>query len=155
VDRVEPLARSWAPAVGLVVLAWLAAGVTIAWWLLADDAPGRLLAAVGTVGLIAAALFGSLARPRLSVDTEGVTVRGLTGTRSWPWRHVRRVRVARHRRLGRDIPMLELDLLDEVDEVDPTERDGTQEHLIVLGRLDLNADPDDVLASIQQLRGLG
>lgn len=150
-DRVEPLARSWSPAIGLVVLAWAAAGVTVAWWVLIDDAPGRLLAAVGTAGLIAAALFGSLARPRLSVDAEGVAVRGLAGARSWPWRRVRRVRVARHRRLGRDIPMLELDLLDEVD---PTQPDEAQERLIVLGRLDLNADPDDVLASIQHLRGL-
>jgi Bacterial PH domain len=70
----------------LVVLGWLATAVTVAWFLLADDAPGRLLAAIATIGLIAAALFGSIARPRLSVDNEHVAIRGLTGTRTWPWR---------------------------------------------------------------------
>jgi len=133
------------------VLAWIAAAVAAVWSVFAEDAPGRLLAAVGAVGLVAAAVFGSVARPRLSVDDGGVTVRGLTGARTWPWRQVRRVRVATHRRLGRDIPMLELDLLDEID---PTGPQDAVERLIVLGRLDLDADPDDVLHSIQALRGL-
>ena len=150
-DQAARAARSWAPSVGLVVLAWLGAAVALAWWLLIDDAPGRVLAATAMVGLIAAGVFGSLARPRLAVDAEGVTVRGLAGSRRWPWRQVRRVRVARHRRLGRDIPMLELDLLDAVD---PTRPDDAAERLVVLGRLDLDADPDDVLDSIQRLRGL-
>lgn len=151
-DNTEPAtARCWAPSRGLVGLAWVSAAVTAAWWPLADDAPGRLLAGIGTVGLVVAALFGSLARPRLRVDDQGVTIRGVTGVRSWPWRQVRRVRVARHRRLGRDIPMLELDLLDDIE---PTHPDEAAERLIVLGRLDLDADPHDVLDCIRRLRGL-
>ena len=118
---------------------------------MAEDGAGRLIAGVATVGLVAAALFGSIARPRLAVDDQGVAVRSLTGVRSWPWRQVRRVRVVRHRRLGRDIPMLELDVLDATD---PTRPGEAVERLIVLGRLDLNADPDDVHASIQRTRGL-
>jgi len=129
------------------VLAWLAAAAAVAWFLLTDDAPGRLLAAVGTIGLVAAALFGSLARPRLSVDNERVAVRGLNGTQSWPWRRVSRIRVVRHRRLGREIPMLELDVLD-------TDVQDDGQRLIILGRLDLNADPEDVLDAIQRIRGL-
>lgn len=150
-DNVETAPRSWAPSLGLVVVAWATAGLTLVWSLFADDGPGRLIAGVATVGLIAAALFGSIARPRLAVDGQGVAVRSLTGARSWPWRQVRRVRVVRHRRLGRDIPMLELDVFDAID---PTRPDEAMERLIVLGRLDLNADPDDVLASIQRTRGL-
>lgn len=148
----QPATRAWAPAFGLVVLAWLAAAVAVAWFLLAGDAPGRLLAAVGTIGLVATALFGSLARPRLSVNSERVTVRGLTGTRAWSWHQVGRIRVVRHRRLGREIPMLELDVTDT--ELRNTGRDEPSQRLIVLGRLDLNADPDDVLDAIQRIRGL-
>ena len=139
-DKDQPVARAWAPSFGLVMLAWLAAAVTVAWFLLTDDAPGRLLAM---------ALFGSIARPRLSVDNERVAVRSLTGTQTWPWRQVSRVRVVRHRRLGRDIPMLELDVLDN-DDRDPL----PGQRLIVLGRLDLNADPEDVLETIHHIRGL-
>jgi hypothetical protein len=152
VDKAQPAARSWAPAFGLVVLAWLCAAVTIAWFLLVDDAPGRLLAATGTIVLVAAALFGSIARPRLSVDSERVAVRGLTGTASWPWHRVSRIRVARHRRLGREIPMLELDVLDA--DTHYADRDDPGQRLIILGRLDLNADPEDVLDAIQRIRGL-
>lgn len=136
----------------MVVLAWLAAAVTTAWFLLADDAPGRLLAAVGTIWLVATALFGSLARPRLSVNSERVTVRGLTGTRAWPWHRVGRIRVVRHRRLGREIPMLELDIADI--DLQYAGRDDPGQRLILLGRLDLNADPEDVLDAIQRIRGL-
>jgi Bacterial PH domain len=135
-------ARSWAPAIGLVVVAWLGAAAALALLMLTDDAPGRLLAGIAVLGLAAIGLFGSVARPRLAVDEERVAVCGLTGTRSWPWQQVHRVRVVRHRRLGRDIPMLELDVL------------NGEERLIVLGRFDLNADPDDVHDQIQQVRGL-
>lgn len=135
-------ARSWAPGIGLVVVAWLGAAIALAMLLLTDDAPGRLLAGVAVLGLAAIGLFGSVARPRLAVDDERVTVRGLAGTRSWPWQQVHRVRVVRHRRLGRDIPMLELDIL------------NGDERLIVLGRFDLNADPVDVHEQIRQIRGL-
>jgi Bacterial PH domain len=152
VDKTQPASRSWAPAFGLVVLAWLGAAVAMAWFLLADDAPGRLLAATGTIGLVAAALFGSIARPRLSVDNERVAVRSLTGTRVWPWRQVSSIRVVRHHRLRREIPMLELELLD----TDARDADGDDpdQRLIILGRLDLNADPEDVLDAIQHIRGL-
>jgi hypothetical protein len=133
------------------MLAWLAAALAIAWFLLADDAPGRLLAAAGTIGLAAAALFGSIARPRLSVDSEHVAVRSLTGVKAWPWRQVSSIRVVRHRRLGREIPMLELDILD----TGAQEADGDpRQRLIIMGRLDLNADPEDVLEAIQRIRGL-
>jgi hypothetical protein len=136
--------HSWSPSRGLVVVGWSAAAVAVVLTVLADHPPSRLLGVVATVGLAAAALFGMLARPRLTVDDTGVTVHGLTGARHWPWARVHRLRVVAHRRLGREVSMLELDALDE---------DGT-EHLVVLGRIDLDADPHDVLAVIHSVRGL-
>jgi len=136
--------RSWSPSRGLVITAWAAVAFAALLAVLATDAPSRLLAVVAAVGLAAGALFGSVARPRLAVDEAGVAVRGLVGVQRWPWARVHRLRVVRHRRLGREVPMLELDALDE---------DGT-EKLVVLGRLDLDAHPEDVLAEVQAVRGL-
>lgn len=136
--------QSWSPSRGLVVVGWLAAAVALVLTVLATDSAGRLFGAVATVGLGAGALFGTIARPRLAVDGAGVTVRGLASSRHWPWGRVHRLRVVRHRRLGREIPMLELDALAE---------DGS-EQLVVLGRIDLDADPEDVLTTIRSLRGL-
>lgn len=123
---------------------WVAAALALSFVLLTDDAPSKLFAAVATVGLAVGAVFGTVARPRFAVDHDGVSVRGVTGVRRWPWSGVHRLRVVRHRRLGRDVAMLELDAVDQ---------DGT-ERLVVLGRLDLDAHPDDVLAEVQSLRGL-
>lgn len=138
------MTHSWSPARGLVGVGWAAAAVALVMTTLAGDSPSRLFGAVATIGLAAAALFGTLARPRLAVDDTGVSVRGLTGTRHWPWARVHRLRIVAHRRLGREVSMLEVDAVAE---------DGT-EHLTVLGRIDLDADPHDVLTTIQSLRGL-
>jgi len=113
--------------------------------MLSDDPPGRLLESIAALFLGAAALFGTVARPRFAVSSTGVAVRGLLGTRHWPWSRVHRLRVVQHRRLGREIPMLELDAVED---------DGS-ERLVVLGRLDLGAYPDDVLRAVQAIRGLG
>jgi hypothetical protein len=81
-------------------------------------------------------LFGTVARPRLAADAAGITVRSLTGRRHWNWADVT-VRLVHTRRLGRDMPTVELD-------ADPD--------LVVLGWLDLGADPADVVDAISALR---
>lgn len=136
--------HSWSPQPGLVVLGWLAAAVAGGLTALAEDPPGQLLGVLAAAVLAAAALFGTVARPRLSIDEVGVAVRGLLTTHRWTWAHVHRLRVVRHRRLGREVPMLELDAI---------EPDGT-ERLVVLGRLDLGAHPQDVLDAVHTARGL-
>ena len=136
--------RSWSPRLGLVVVCWLATAVALVLALLTDDAPGRVLGAVAAAGLAAAALFGTVARPRFAVDESGVAVRSLLGVRHWPWARVHRLRVVRYRRLGREMPMLELDAVDD---------DGS-ERLVVLGWFDLGEHPDEVLAEVQAARGL-
>ncbi|MFR9803318.1 PH domain-containing protein [Pseudonocardia sp. RS010] len=127
----------WAPARGLVALGWVLAGAALAWFLVlllgAADPAGRLIAGVAALGLGYASLVGTVARPRLALHAHGLVVRSLTRTRSVDWPAVQRVRVLRTRRFGRETSLLELDLLV-----------GGEERLVVLGRLDLGADPEDV-----------
>src|SRR5262245_58391111 len=124
---------SWAPHPGLVASGWVFAAGAGTWAILTDDAPGRILLAVAAIVLAVAGLFGTIARPRLAADQGGVTVRNLTGRRRWGWAEVN-VRLVHTRRLGRDIPSVELD-------ADP--------ELVVLTWLDLGADPADVIDAIR------
>lgn len=133
---MSPSTLSWAPHPGLVGIGWAFAAGAAAWAILTDDRPGKVLLAVATLVLVTVCLFGTIARPRLAADADGITVRGLSGRRHWAWADVR-VRLVRTRRLGRDQPSVELD-------ADPD--------LIVLGWLDLGADPVDVFDAIQRIR---
>lgn len=134
-DRAE--IAEWSPARGLVALAWVGCAAALAWcgWLVvtAADPAGQLLSGVAAVGLGAAAVYGTRVRPRLRVDPAGLTVGGLAGPRRVPWADVGAVRVLRVRRFGRDSALLEVD----------TVADGV-ERLVVFGRLDLDADPEEV-----------
>lgn len=131
--------RSWAPRRGLVGLAWLLFAGAAAWFVTllvgGGDPAGRLLAGVAAAALGFMALHGTIVRPRLAVHGHGLEIRGITGTREVDWPAVRRVRVLRTRRFGRETSLLELDLLI-----------GGDERLAVFGRMDLNADPEDVAA---------
>jgi hypothetical protein len=145
-DHAPAGVREWSPAPGLVVLAWLLAVAAAAWcaalWWTASDPAGGLLAAVAALGAGVAALFGTRARPRLRADPDGLTVGGLLRSRHHPWPFVTGVRVLRVRRLGRESSLLE---------VDTVTADGT-EQLLVFGRLDLAADPEDVAPQLLALR---
>ncbi|GAA0931114.1 PH domain-containing protein [Pseudonocardia zijingensis] len=145
-DHDSPGVREWSPAAGLVVLAWLLAACAAAWcaalWWTGADPAGGLLAAVAAVGAGVAALFGTRARPRLRADADGLTVGGLLRSRHHPWPFVTGMRVLRTRRLGRETSLLE---------VDTVAADGT-ERLLVFGRLDLAADPEDVVPQLQAIR---
>ncbi len=136
----SPTTRTWAPKVELAALAWVLAVAAAVFAVLTDDPPGRVLLGAVALFLAAGGLFGSLARPRLAADPTGVTVRGLTGSRTWTWAEVN-VRLVRTRRLGRDTASIELD-------ADNAEVPA----LVVLGRLDLGADPEDVVDALLELR---
>src|SRR2546423_8087745 len=145
-DHAPADVREWSPAAGLVVLAWLLAVgaavlcVALAWT--GSEPAGGLLAAVAAVGAGVAALFGTRARPRLRADPDGLTVGGLVRSRHHPWPFVTDVRVLRTRRLGRESSLLA---------VDTVAADGT-ERLLVFGRLDLAADPEDRAPQSRALR---
>jgi hypothetical protein len=138
--------REWSPAPGLVFCGWLGAAAAIAWFVATlvagSDPAGLLLAGVAAAGLLLAAVFGSRARPRLRVDAGGVTVGGLVRARHYPWPLVADVRVLQVRRLGRLTSLLELDTVSAAGE----------ERLLVFGRLDLAADPEDVAPQVRALR---
>jgi hypothetical protein len=136
----SPTPRTWAPKVELAVLAWVLAAAAGVWAVFTDDPPGRVLVGTVAVFLAAAGLYGSVVRPRLAADQRGVTVRGLTRSRTWAWGEVN-VRLVRTRRLGRDTTAIELDA-DNAEVPD----------LVVLGRLDLGADPEDVVDALLELR---
>ena len=144
-----PRSREWSPAPGPVVLGWLGALAAVAWcvqaWTADADPAGRLLAGIAAVGLLAAALFGTRARPRLRADVDGLTVGGLLRSRHYPWPLVRDVRVLQVRRFGLRNALL------EVETVNP----AGDERLLVFGRLDLAEDPRDVAPQLLALRPRG
>jgi hypothetical protein len=123
-----------------VVLAWALAAAAGSWAAFTHDPPGRVLLGTVAVVLVVVALFLTLARPRLAADQHGVTVRSLVGRRRWTWAEVN-VRLVRTRRLGRDTSVVEVD-------ADNAEAPA----LIVLSRLDLGADPEDVVDALLELR---
>ncbi|MBB5154278.1 PH domain-containing protein [Saccharopolyspora phatthalungensis] len=129
--------RQWATPLGLVACGWVLAVAAAVWWLVAESATDRLFIGVLVVALAATAAHGSICRPRLRADREGVTVRGLRGPQHWSWPAVA-VRVRQDRRFGRTVQTLELD-------ADP--------ELVVLTRLDLGADPQVVADELHALRG--
>nr|WP_042184043.1 PH domain-containing protein [Kibdelosporangium sp. MJ126-NF4]CEL16036.1 FIG020554: membrane protein [Kibdelosporangium sp. MJ126-NF4]CTQ93961.1 FIG020554: membrane protein [Kibdelosporangium sp. MJ126-NF4] len=126
----------WSPPPLLVAIGWVATVGGVAWAALSDDTAGRIL--VGLAALVAAllALHGTLARPRLAADSNGLRLRRLAGTRQWSWAEVN-VRLVRTRRLGRQVSTLELDAEDD---------------LVVLGWLDLGTPPEDVADALRDLR---
>jgi Bacterial PH domain len=89
-----------------------------------------------------AAFFGTRARPRLRADADGLTVSGMFRTRHHPWPLVQNVRVLQVRRLGRRTSLLEID----------TVSTNGDEQLLVFGRLELAADPEDVAPELLALR---
>ncbi|GAB3486622.1 PH domain-containing protein [Amycolatopsis cihanbeyliensis] len=133
----------WAPRTAVVAVGWMlaafaAAGTVVA--ALEIDPPGAVLLGVGTLALAAAAAHGTVVRPRLAADRQGIRVRTLAGSHRLDWAEAR-VRLATVRRLGREVTTLE---------IDPTDPDSG---LIVLGALELGADPRDVLTELRTQAG--
>ncbi|MFB9906578.1 PH domain-containing protein [Allokutzneria oryzae] len=134
-------ARRWAPPAVLVGLAWVLAIAGLTWVFLARDTPSQVFAGVTAALLGIAGLYGTVARPRLAADAEGIVVRGLTGARSWSWPELT-PRVHSSRRFGRTTWVLEIDV---------EQHDGA-ETLLVFTRLDLGADPVEVADELRVLR---
>ncbi len=104
-------------------------------------AAGRVLVGAAALLALILALRDGLARPRLSAGPDGVQVRTWTARRHLPWRGLQ-VRVGTTRRLGLRSTVLELDTAADLDE------DGV---LMLLGRWDLGADPQDVARALRAL----
>ncbi|GAA4868540.1 PH domain-containing protein [Actinomycetospora straminea] len=134
---------TWAAPWPAVVLGLVGALGLAAWAVTATDPPGRLLTGLAALALGLSAVFGALARPRLQADADGLALRGIGGRHAWPWTRVDAVRSVRMRRMGLPASYLEVDVRDEGP--DPG-------RLLVLGRLELGADPVEVADALQHHR---
>ncbi|MCR3747086.1 PH domain-containing protein [Lentzea californiensis] len=133
---LDSVTRTWSPPAAQVAATWLAVGAFAVATITADDNAGRLLIGLVTLMVTFFALFFSVARPRLTADADGLTVRGLTGRTQLPWHEVK-VKLQITRRLGREQQTLELD---------------AEDRLVVLTRMDLGADPEEVAGVLHALR---
>jgi hypothetical protein len=130
----------WSPrAAETAALAAVGLGLALAVPLV--DPVGRVLVGAAALLVLLLAARDALLRPRLSAGPDGVDVRTLAGRRHLPWPGLR-VRVRNTRRWGLRGRTLELDTAAGPDD------DGV---LVLLGRRDLGADPEDVA---RELRGL-
>lgn len=126
----------WSTPLGAV--AALAVGgiaMLLAAVLLGLDAPGQFLSVLAAAGMFVIAGLGARQRPKLAIVHDGpapaLAATRLTGRRVYRRDSIERARIVRYPRLGRRVPML------EIDAVDP---DGT-ERLMIFGRWDLGTDP--------------
>ncbi|MGH3724597.1 MAG: PH domain-containing protein [Mycobacterium sp.] len=127
-------AGEWGPkplGIAAAALVGVAFGIAV---FLVPDAPGRLLATVAALGLLAFAAVSWRCRPKLRIAADGLALQGLTGTTLLPRASVESVKVTEFRRLGRRARLLEIEAGD---------------HLIVLNRWDLGTDPRDVLEALR------
>lgn len=121
---------------------WGLTAASAVWWFIAASPADQVFVGVLIVVLAAVSAYASALRPRLRADQNGIAVRRLTGSRRWSWSQVN-VRVQYHRRLGRDVAALELDVPDD---------DQTPGGLIILTRLELGEDPQDVAVTLDALK---
>jgi len=130
----------WSPRPAeTVALAVIGLGLALAVVLV--DSAGRLLVGAAAVLVLGLAARDALLRPRLSAGEDGVVVRTLAGRRSLPWRDLR-IEVRATKRWGVRSRTLELDTATGPDD------DGV---LVLLGRRDLGADPEEVARVLRSL----
>jgi hypothetical protein len=132
----------WSPRPAETI-ALAAIGLALALAVVLVDPLGRLLVGAAALLVLGLAARDVLLRPRLSAGADGVVVRTLAGRRLLPW-HGLQVHVRATQRWGVRGRTLELDTAGGPDD------DGV---LVVLGRRDLGADPEDVAHTLRTLAG--
>jgi hypothetical protein len=130
----------WSPRPGETA-ALGAVGLGLALGVLAVDAAGRLLLGAAAVLVLALVVRDAVLRPRLAAGPEGVVVRRLGGAQRLPWPGLS-VQVRTTRRWGVRSRLLELDTA-----VGPDDPGA----LVLLGRRDLGADPEEVARALRAL----
>jgi len=128
-----PTSALYAVSVGAVILAGAA--------VLSNDNAGRFLIALAALGLAGLAILGFRQRPRLAIvpgPSPRLVIRNLAGPTEYTPNQLVRVRMVGYRRLGRKMPMLEIDVRDQ---------DGA-ERLLIFGRWDLGTHPEDVFDAL-------
>ena len=122
----------WGPPAGGVIAAGVC-GIVLAIGAvtLITDPPGRILAGIAGVGLIAFATLSWRARPKLAIGNDGLVTRGWAKTRVLRRADIELIRITEFRRLARKVRLLEIDTTDD--------------RLLVFTRWDLGTDPLQVL----------
>ncbi|MGU3436316.1 PH domain-containing protein [Actinomycetes bacterium M1A6_2h] len=124
---------SWAtPLSAVVFLAVGAVAMVGAAFFAGSDAAGRFLMGLAALALAVLALLAGVQRPRLTLDGDELVVKSLRGVRSYNRADIERVRIVPYPRMGRRVPMLEIDI------------EAPEERLIIFGRWDLGEDPRGV-----------
>ena len=141
---------SWATPLPAVIALVIGGFALVAASVFADvDPAGRLLVTVGAIGLWVISALAAYQRPRLWIDEadpsgDRLAVKRLSGVRTYRRDEISRIVVMKYPRLGRRVPMLEIDV----------RRAGEDEdRLMIFGRWDLGANPLDVYDALV-LRGL-
>ncbi|QKT08945.1 PH domain-containing protein [Gordonia sp. X0973] len=125
------------------------------------DPIGLILVVIAVSGLVFFGVAALRLRPRLAIGDNLLTVRTMSGQRSYTRDEVYRIRVLEMRHIGRRSSQLELDLVSTSTVDDPaTEAPGDRRgdtaaglppegsRLIVFGRWDLGADPRAVAQTL-------
>jgi Bacterial PH domain len=127
----------WSPRTpGIAACAAIGAIMAMASVTIVTDLPGRLLAGIAAVGLLAFASLSWRARPKLAITADGLEVRGWFRTQRLTRADIASVRITEFRRIARKIRLLELDTADD--------------QLLVFTRWDLGTDPIDVLDALTE-----
>lgn len=126
----------WSPRTGgILACATFGAAMAIAAVTVVTDTPGRFLAGVAAVGLLAFATMSWRARPKLAITSEGLVARGWWHTQVLKPADIGAVRITEFRRIGRKVRMLEIDVVQG-------------DRLLVFTRWDLGTDPLEVLDAL-------
>ena len=108
------------------------------------DVIGVFLLGLAAVVLAVVAVTGYLVRPRLALlSGRRIAVRTLFARHEYAASQIYRLRVVRYPRMGRRVPILEIDVRD-ADPADPVEQ------LLLLTRWDLGMNPDRVFTALEQ-----
>lgn len=105
------------------------------------DPAGRLLISLGALGLWIIAGLAAYQRPRLWINADALSMKRLTGIRTYRRDEIVRIKVVRYPRLGRRVPMLEIDV---------KRADEDEDRLTIFGRWDLGTDPQDVYDALNR-----
>lgn len=135
-------ATAWAPkiagvsAAGVGAIVMAGAAITVG-----NDPIGVFLLGLAAVILAIIAVTGFIVRPRLALLPDGaprIAVRTLFAQHEYDANQIYRLRVVRYPRMGRRVPILEIDVREP------------EERLLLLTRWDLGMNPDRVFAVLDE-----
>ena len=125
-------AHVWRPPRVLLVIGGLAAAGAVIWAVSTNEPLDRLVAVFVAAVFAAGTAVGG--RRKLVTGPRGLLVHGVGSARILPWSQIRSIRGARSAHLGISSSTIEIDTVDE--------------ELLVFSRIDLGADPAEVLAAV-------